>query len=71
MIKILSIIQIVVSLLLIACILVQSRGGGLSTAFGGTGESYSTKRGLEKKIFIATIALAVIFLGLSVTLLLI
>ncbi len=64
--KILSIIQIVVSLLLVASILFQSREGGLSSLFGGGGEVYRTKRGLERGIFIATIVLAVGFIGLGV-----
>jgi len=64
--KILSIIQIVVSLSLVLCILFQSREGGLSSLFGGGGEVYRTKRGLEKTIFIATIVLAVAFIGLGV-----
>jgi preprotein translocase subunit SecG len=61
----LKIAQIVVSLLLIIVILLQNRGAGLGSAFGGTGGVYLTKRGLEKKLFIATIVLAVCFFGLS------
>ncbi len=64
--KMLSIIQIIVSLLLVASILFQSREGGLSSLFGGGGEVYRTKRGLEKTIFIATIFLAVIFIGIGI-----
>jgi len=64
--KILSIIQIVISLLLVASILFQSREGGLSTLFGGGGEVYRTKRGLERTIFIATIILAIAFIGLGI-----
>jgi len=64
--KILSIIQIVVSLLLVASILFQSREGGLSSLFGGGGEVYRTKRGLERGIFIATIVLAAAFIGLGI-----
>lgn len=60
-----KIAQIVVSLLLIIVILLQNRGAGLGSAFGGTGGVYLTKRGLEKKLFIATIVLAVFFFGLS------
>lgn len=56
---------IVVSLLLIIVILLQNRGAGLGSAFGGTGGVYLTKRGLEKKLFTATIVLAVLFFGLS------
>ena len=64
--KILSIIQIVISLLLVASILFQSREGRLSSLFGGGGEVYRTKRGLEKTIFITTIVLAVAFIGLGI-----
>lgn len=62
---ILSIIQIIVSILLITVILLQQRGGGLSAVFGGGGEVYRTKRGLEKTIFAATIVLATAFLVLG------
>jgi preprotein translocase subunit SecG len=61
----LQIAQIVVSILFIIVILLQNRGAGLGSAFGGTGGIYLTKRGLEKKLFTATIVLAVIFFGLS------
>jgi len=64
--KFLSIVQIIVSLLLICFILLQSREGGLSTLFGGGNEVYRAKRGLEKTIFIVTIALAVAFIGLGI-----
>jgi len=56
-----KIAQIVISVLLIISILLQSRGTGLGSAFGGSGGVYLTKRGLEKKLFIATIVLAVLF----------
>ena len=58
---IINIIQIIVSLLLIIGILMQQRGGGLSTVFGGDGSVYRTRRGVEKIVFIATIVLAVLF----------
>jgi len=60
-----KIAQIVVAILLMVAILMQSRGVGLGGVFGGTGGVYLTKRGLEKKLFIATIVLAVIFILLS------
>lgn len=60
-----KIAQIVVSILLMVAILLQNRGAGLGGVFGGTGGVYLTKRGLEKKLFIATIVLAVIFILLS------
>lgn len=61
--KIISIIQIVSSVLLIISILLQQRGTGLSATFGGEGNIYRTKRGIEKILFVATIILAIIFLG--------
>ena len=62
----LKILQIAVAVLLMVAILLQNRGGGLSGVFGGSGGGYyMAKRGMEKKIFIATIVLAVIFLSLS------
>ena len=60
-----KIAQVVVSILLIIAILLQNRGTGLGSAFGGSGGVYLTKRGLEKKLFIATIVLAVLFFSLS------
>lgn len=57
----LPIFQIVVSVLLIGAILLQQRGTGLSATFGGEGNVYRTKRGLEKVIFISTIVLAILF----------
>lgn len=60
-----KIAQVVVSVLLIVAILLQNRGAGLGSAFGGSGGVYLTKRGLEKKLFIVTIILAVLFFALS------
>jgi len=59
----LNIAQIVISILLIAAILLQSKGTGLGAAFGGSGNVYSTRRGFEKTLFVATIILVVLFLG--------
>lgn len=60
-----KIAQIVVAIALMIAILMQNRGAGLGGVFGGSGGVYLTKRGLEKKLFIATIVLAAIFLLLS------
>lgn len=57
--------QVVVAVLLMVAILMQNRGAGLGGVFGGSGGVYLTKRGLEKKLFITTIVLAVIFILLS------
>ncbi len=61
----LTIIQAVAALLLIISILLQQRGTGLSGAFGGEGNVYRTKRGVEKTLFFATIGIALIFFGSS------
>ena len=61
-----KIIQIVVAILLMIAILMQNRGGGLSGVFGGDGGNvYMTKRGFEKKLFVATIVLSVLFIMIS------
>lgn len=54
-------VQIAVSALLVAAILLQQKGVGLGSAFGGSGQIYRSKRGLEKTLFISTIALAILF----------
>jgi len=60
---IITIVELVSAVLLIVAILLQTRGAGLSTVFGGEGNIYRTKRGFEKGLFWATIVLSVIFLG--------
>ncbi len=47
--------------LMIICILLQQRGASLGAGFGSSGELYTTRRGLDKSLFDATIVLAVIF----------
>ncbi len=63
--NILNISQAVLALVLIICILLQARGTGLGAAFGGSGNVYRTKRGVEKKLFQATIVVAILFFGIS------
>jgi len=60
--SILNIIQIVIAVFLITAILLQQRGAGLGTAFGGEGGIYYKKRGMEKIIYVVTIVLAVLFI---------
>ncbi|MBI5421295.1 MAG: preprotein translocase subunit SecG [Parcubacteria group bacterium] len=63
----LKITQLVVAVMIIAAILLQPRGMGLGSAFGGEGSLYYTRRGLEKVLFIVTIVLIVLFVGLVLT----
>lgn len=63
--NILTIIQLVSAGLLIATVLLQQKGTGLGAAFGGSSNIYSTKRGLDKILFRATIVISIIFFGVS------
>ena len=63
--RIISIIQIFVSLFLILAILVQNKGVGLSGVFGGEGNVYRTKRGAERVLYVLTIVLGIALAGLS------
>jgi len=47
--------------LMVISILLQQRGASLGAGFGSSGELYTTRRGLDKNLFEATIVLAVIF----------
>lgn len=53
--------QIVVSVGLMAAVLLQSRGAGLSAAFGGDSSVYRSRRGVEKRLYQFTIILAALF----------
>jgi len=68
---IISIVQIVISFLLVASILFQQRGAGLSESFGGAGGGFYAKRGIEKTLFIATIVLSILFISSTFIVLLI
>lgn len=59
-----SILQIVTvgsAILMIIAILLQQRGASLGAGFGSSGELYTTRRGIDKNLFEATIIIAVIF----------
>ena len=62
LINILPYAQMGLGFLLVIGILLQQRGAGLSSTFGGAGVGYSTKRGAEKVIFQATIVIAALFI---------
>lgn len=62
----LPIVQIVVSVVLIVLILLQQRGAALGSAFGQEGGGfYSTRRGIQKKIFEGTIVFGALFIILA------
>lgn len=57
----LLILQIVFSIGIVIAILLQPEGTGLGSTWSGGGSSYHTKRGVEKVLFYATIALITLF----------
>lgn len=65
---ILNFLQIILAILLVVAILLQSRGAGLGAVFGGGGGGgniYRSKRGAEKRLFQATIVIAILFFGVA------
>ena len=62
----LNLAQIFVAIALIVLIMLQTKGAMLGGVFGGSDSSiYTTRRGLEKTAFNATIALSVVFFLLA------
>ncbi len=59
----LTVIQLLSAILLATAVLLQQRGTGLGGAFGGEGNVYRTKRGIERSLFYLTIVLAILFFG--------
>ncbi|PIS07432.1 preprotein translocase subunit SecG [Candidatus Berkelbacteria bacterium CG10_big_fil_rev_8_21_14_0_10_43_13] len=57
----LKIIQIILAVVLTTLVLMQQSGSGLGSAFGGEGNVYRSRRGIEKFLFTATIVVAVLF----------
>lgn len=64
--KILIIVQVVLSIILMAAILLQGRGASLGEAWGGSSAFYSTRRGVDKTLFIITIVVATLFVLLAI-----
>lgn len=64
---VLGIITIVSGLLMTIAILLQARGASLGAGFGSSGELFTTRRGVDKNLFEATIFLAVVFVGSLLT----
>jgi preprotein translocase subunit SecG len=58
---ILAIGQILLSIALIASILMQARGTGLSGTFGGDSAVYRSRRGVERRLWQFTILLLVLW----------
>ena len=67
----LEVVIFISAFLTILLILLQQRGASLGAGFGSSGELYTTRRGLEKSLFVTTIISAVIFVSSILGLLLI
>lgn len=64
--EVLLIINIVLATAIIAFVLIQGRGGGLGSAWGGGGgEQFQTRRGIEKFTMYVTVGLIVVFFCIS------
>ena len=63
---ILAISQLVLAILLMVCVLLQQKGVGLGAAFGGSSAIYTTRRGVDKVLFQATIVIAILFFLVSI-----
>lgn len=69
--NILAGIQIVISIILIISVLLQQRGSGVGSLFGGSGtggggEFYRARRGAEKFLYYLTIVMACLLVITSV-----
>ena len=67
----LQIVQIIIAISLIVVILLQNKGAGLGSMFGGSNNVYLAKRGLDNILFWATIGLTIAFFGVSLAIVLI
>lgn len=66
----LTIVDMVVMVALIISVVLQNKSAGLSNVFGGGGV-VTTRRGSDKWLFYTTIVLGVLFVGLSLTVIII
>ncbi len=55
-------IQVILAVVLMVCVLLQTKGSGFTGSFTGDSSSvYRTRRGVERTLFRFTIGLAVLF----------
>jgi protein translocase SecG subunit len=62
----LNIAQIFIAIIFSLLVLFQQRGTALGSAFGGSSESYLSRRGAEKKIFWLTIFFSILLVLSSI-----
>ena len=61
-----NIAEIIISIVLVLVLLVQTRGAGFGGTFNSDSSVFRTRRGIEKTLFQLTIALAVVFVVISI-----
>jgi|JFJP01.1.fsa_nt_gi preprotein translocase subunit SecG len=61
----LQVVQIILSITMVALVLMQAKGSGLGNVFGGAGGVYRTRRGVEKTLFQSTIGVGISFCVVS------
>lgn len=64
--NLLLLLNMILSILIVILILIQGRGAGLGSAWGGGGELFQTRRGIEKLTLRLTVVLIIIFFLVSV-----
>ena len=64
--NVLLISNIISAIVIVILILVQGRGAGLGNAWGGGGEMFQTRRGVEKLTMRLTVLFIFIFFAISV-----
>jgi len=62
----LLILNIILSISIVVLILLQGKGAGLGSAWGGGGEMYQSRRGVEKLSMNLTYVLIFVFFLLSI-----
>lgn len=70
-ITVLKVLQIILAVLMIVVILMQQNNAGLGAAFGGAGGAEMTRRGADKFLYNATIAIAIVFFTISLAIVII
>lgn len=57
--------NIILSILIVILILLQGKGAGLGSAWGGGGELFQTRRGIEKVTMRLSVILIIVFFIIS------
>lgn len=66
--NILKILQLIISVLLIICVLIQTKNAGLTSAVKSSFSAYRSLRGVEKVVFWLTVFLSVALVANSLLL---